>query len=200
MWYMVKYFDGESVKTRYLGYDEKSFRISISPSSLIVFALYPLSNLSPFGGFWESGDKKEVYLLPEYGYFASMIIDAALTMPEAVRDLSVRAIREDYPDLGLINRDSFLSYLYQGKLTKENIKLSKRYTIPLKGVLRGYWISLFSHQDSFNLTQSNEDNLTLSLFPGIWYYLSKERELMLQIIVSESGEYWLRTKQKPKWT
>lgn len=198
MWYLVKYFDGESVKTKYLGKDEKKFSLLVSPTSLSVFALYPLGNLSPFGGFYERGNEKKVYLLPEYGYFASMLIDAALVMPHSINELSVSSIKKDYPDLGIINRESFLSSLYQGQLEERKIKLSKLYKVPLDGVLKGYWISLFSHNYSFVLASGNED-LTLSLFPGVWYYLCVERKMILEVVITDSGEYWTKLKAMPKW-
>lgn len=199
MWFKVRYFDGESVKTDYLYADERSIKVEVSPSSLSVFAFYPLGTLTPFGGYWEPGREDKVYVEPQLGYFAQMLVDAAETLPVAVKELSIDAVRADNPDLGAIKRESFLSTLYSGELTKSKIELSKKYTVPLDGVLSGYWISLFGHSSSFSFT-GNGEGRTLSLLPGIWYYLNKERDLILEIVISDDGEYWVKHKAKPKWS
>ncbi len=199
MWFKVRYFDGESVKTDYLYADERSIKVEVSPSSLSVFAFYPLGTLTPLGGYWEPGREDKVYVEPQLGYFAQMLVDAAETLPVAVKELSIDAVRADNPDLGAIKRESFLSTLYSGELTKSKIELSKKYTVPLDGVLSGYWISLFGHSSSFSFI-GNGEGRTLSLLPGIWYYLNKERDLILEIVISDDGEYWVKHKAKPKWS
>ncbi len=199
MWFKVRYFDGESVKTEYIFQGDRSITLEVSGMSLAVFAFYPLGNLSPLGGFWEPGESSKVYVQAPWGYFAAMLTDAAETMPECVRELSVRAIRDDNPDLGAIKREDFLSFLYRGSLKKNEITLSKKYSVPLDGVLNGYWVSLFSHSSSFTINTTG-DGMTLSLLPGIWYYLNTERELMLEIVISDEGEYWVKHKALPKWS
>lgn len=199
MWFKVRYFDGESVKTDYLYADEREIKVEVSPSSLSVFVFYPLGSLTPFGGYWEPGREDKVYVEPQLGYFAQMLVDAAETLSVAVKELSVDAIRADNPDLGAIKRESFLSSLYSGELSKSRIELSKKYTVPLDGVLSGYWASLFGHSSSFSFT-GNGEGYSVSLFPGIWYYLNKERDLILEIVISDEGEYWVKHKAKPKWS
>lgn len=198
MWYKLRYFDGESVHTEYLGYDEKSVSVDVSPSALSVFAVYPLGTLSPFGGFSDGGEEARVYLLSEWGYFAAMLIDAAETFPQGVAELNIKALKRDNPDLGAINREAFLASLFEGSLTKKTIKLSRKFNVPLDGVLSGYWVSLFSHSYSFTL-YSTGDGETLSLLPGVWYYLNEDREMMLEIVLTDDGEYRVRHKAKPKW-
>ncbi len=199
MWYKIRYFDGESVNTRYLGNDEKKSTFSVIPSSLSVFALYPLGTLSPFGGFWEEGEGTTVYLDSATGYFASMLLDAAETMPQAVSEVSVRAIMKKNPDLGALNRTEFLSRLFQGTLSSGKLSLSRKYSVPLDSVLSGYWVSLFSHQSSFTL-RGKGDGRTLSLLPGIWYYLNTERDMILEIVITDDGEYRIRHKAAGKWS
>ncbi len=199
MWYKLRYFDGESVHTEYLGYDEKSISVKVSPSSLSVFALYPLGTLSPFGGFFDGGDEENVYLLSEWGYFAAMLIDAAETFPEGVARLNIGAVKRDNTDLGAINREVFLSSLFEGSLSKKTITLSKKFNVPLEGVLSGYWVSLFSHSTSFTLS-STGDKETLSLLPGVWYYLNCDRSMILEIVLTDDGEYRVKHKAKPKWS
>lgn len=198
MWFTVRYFDGNSVSTEYLSAGERSLSLSVYPSSLSVFVFYPLGSLTPLGGFWEPGDGKEVYVEPQYGYFAAMLVDAAETMPEAVRELSINAIKKDNPDLGALKREDFLSSLYSGTLTKKNMKLSKKYSVPLDGVLSGYWVSLFSHTSSFTLRGAGDEK-TLSLLPGIWYYLNKDRSLILEIVITDDGRYYVKHKSRPRW-
>ncbi len=198
MWYKIRYFDGESVHTEYLGYDEKSVSVDVSPSALSVFAVYPLGTLSPFGGFSDGGEEGTVYLLSEWGYFAAMLIDAAESFPEGVAELNIKAVKRDNPDLGAINREAFLASLFDGSLSKKTIKLSRKFNVPLDGVLSGYWVSLFSHSYSFTL-YSTGDGETLSLLPGVWYYLNEDREMMLEIVLTDDGEYRVRHKAKPKW-
>lgn len=199
MWYKLRYFDGESVHTEYLDYGEKSASVKVSPSSLSVFALYPMGTLSPFGGFSDGGEEKNVYLLSEWGYFASMLIDAAETFPEGVARINIDALKKDNPDLGAINREVFLSSLFEGSLSRKTIKLSRKFAVPLEGVLSGYWVSLFSHSYSFTL-DSTGDKETLSLLPGIWYYLNTDRNMMLEIVLTDDGEYRVKHKAKPKWS
>lgn len=199
MWFKVRYFDGESVKTEYLSEGERSLTLEVRGATLAVFAFYPLGELSPLGGFWEGGDGRKVYVQSPWGYFAAMLIDAAETMPESVRELSVRALKFDNPDLGAINRGDFLSSLYSGTLSSSSITLSKKYSVPLDGVLNGYWESLFAHTSSFSIKRTG-DGMTLSLLPGIWYYLNPERKMMLEIVISDKGEYWVKHKAMPKWS
>ena len=199
MWFKVRYFDGESVKTEYISAGDRSITVEVSGVSLSVFAFYPLGNLSPLGGFWEGGDSKKVYVQAPWGYFASMLIDAAETMPESVRELSVRALKDDNPDLGAIKREDFLSSLYSGTLSEKSITLSKKYSVPLDGVLNGYWVSLFSHSSSFTINTTG-DGMTLSLLPGIWYFLNTDREMVLETVISDEGEYWVKHKAMPKWS
>ncbi len=199
MWYKLRYFDGESVHTEYLGYDEKSVSVEVSPSSLSVFAIYPLGTLSPFGGFSDGGAEGVVYLLSEWGYFASMLIDAAESFPQGVAELNIKAVKRDNPDLGAINREAFLASLFEGSLAKSTIKLSRKFNVPLEGVLSGYWVSLFSHSYSFTLN-STGDGETLSLLPGVWYYLNEDRKMMLEIVLTDDGEYRVKHKAKPKWS
>ena len=198
MWYKLRYFDGEAVHTEYLEAGESEYTVTVSPSSLSVFALYPLGNLSPFGGFWEGGERK-IYLDAQNGYFAQMLIDAAETMPEAVKEVSVASIRRYNPDLGAVRRDTFLSSLFSGTLKEGKLPLSRKFAVPLDGVLSGYWVSLFSHSSSFSLSGTG-DGKTISLLPGIWYYLNKERKMILEIVISDEGEYWVKHKAQPKWS
>ncbi len=198
MWFSVRYFDGNEVETAYLSAGERAITLSVSPSSLSVFVFYPLGSLAPLGGFWEPGNEMTIYVEPQYGYFAQMLVDAAETMREAVRELSINAIKKDNPDLGALKREDFLLSLYSGTLSKKAAKLSKRFAVPLEGVLSGYWISLFSHSYSFTLNRGGDER-ELYLLPGIWYYLNKERSLILEIVITDDGEYWVKHKSKPKW-
>lgn len=199
MWYKLRYFDGVSVHTEYLGAGDKSMSVEVSPSALSVFAIYPLGTLSPFGGFSDGGEEEKVYLLSEWGYFASMLIDAAETFPTGVAELNIKALKRDNPDLGAINREAFVSSLFEHGLTKKTIKLSQKFNVPLDGVLSGYWVSLFSHSYSFTL-ESTGDGETISLLPGVWYYLNEDRKMMLEIVLTDDGEYRIKHKAKPKWS
>lgn len=198
MWFTVKYFNGESVQTEYLPASQRELKVTVFPSSLSVFVFYPLGTLSPFGGFWEEGDEKKVYVASEWGYFASMLVDAAETMPWAVGELSVRALKKNNPDLGALERNAFLLSLYSGTLSDKTIVLSKKFHVPLEGVLSGYWISLFSHSYSFTLFSAGGEE-SLFLLPGVWYYLNKERDLILEIVITEKGEYWVKHKSRVRW-
>lgn len=199
MWYKLRYFDGKSVHTKYLGYGEKSISVDVSSSSLSVFALYPLGTLSPFGGFSDGGRQKNVYLLSESGYFAAMLIDTAESFPEGVAELNITALRNENPDLGAINREVFISRLIERNLTKKTLKLSRKFSVPLEGVLSGYWVSLFSHSYSFTLSSTGKAE-KVSLLPGIWYYLNTDRKMMLEIVLTDSGEYRVKHKAMPKWS
>lgn len=128
-----------------------------------------------------------------------MLIDAAETFPEGVAELNIKAVKRDNPDLGAINREAFLSSLFEGSLSKKTIKLSRKFSVPLDGVLSGYWVSLFSHSYSFTL-HSTGDGETLSLLPGVWYYLNEDREMMLEIVLTDDGEYRVKHRAKPKWS
>lgn len=198
MWFTVKYFDGKSVVTEYLPFPRRELTLSVFPSSLAVFVFYPLGTLSPLGGFWEEGDVKRVYVESQFGYFASMLVEAAEVMPEAVRELSVRALRKKNHDLGALERESFLSSLFKGTLNTSSPALSKKFHVPLEGVLSGNWVSLSSHSSSFTLISSG-DKETLFLLPGIWYYLNKDRDLILEIVLSDNGEYYVKHKSRMRW-
>ncbi|MBQ0071820.1 MAG: hypothetical protein KBS81_08225 [Spirochaetales bacterium] len=150
------------------------------------------------GGFHDGGDGDNVYLYPEYGAFASMLLDAAETRPKTVKEVNMKRILEVYPDLVAVDKEKALVSLYDGSWDEKAFALSKRYPIPLDGVLTGRWVGLLSPQDSF-VKKSASQNAVLSLFPGVWYYLNTSRGLMLTIIVTDKGEYWVKLSEKPKW-
>lgn len=197
MWYKVKYFDGKRVVTEYLEEDEKNFTIEVESTTLVLICLYPLGTLSPFGGYWERGRKKTVYLYGEYGNFMNMLLEAAEVMPKAIKELSLLALMKDYPDLNSIDRSSFLSSLYEGRINKKTIKIAKRYNIEVTGLLSGRWHSLYSASQSFDYTSSS--SVTLNLYPGVWYYLCNERNRIFEIVITEDGNYWTKLKEKPRW-
>ena len=111
MWYKVKWFDGDRVETVYMDLGVWSIEVKADRDSLLVFAFYPLGDMEPLGGFWEPGDDNKVWLSPEDGYFADMLIRAAETYPSPVSNISIKRLKERIPDPCAINRVSFLSSL-----------------------------------------------------------------------------------------
>lgn len=198
MWYKVKYFDGEKTETIYLDRGVWSLDITIDRGSLLLFAFYPLGDMEPLGGFWEPGKGKKVWLSPEDGYFIDMLLSASETYPAPISTLSVSKLKEAIPDLGSINRVSFLSSLLEGKVNKKEIELYKKYRVPLDGVPKGNWISLYSHSQSLTVSDVFEPG-NVSLFPGIFHYINFDRNLMLTITVEEEGKYYTRVSSPPLW-
>ena len=198
MWYKVKWFDGDRVETVYMDRGVWSIKVKADRDSVVVFAFYPLGDMEPLGGFWEPGDNNKVWLSPEDGFFADMLIRASETYPSPVSKTSIKRIKERIPDLGAINRVSFLSSLLEGKINDNEIELYKKYRVPLDGVPKGKWVSLYSHSQSISVSDVFDPG-TVSLFPGVYHYINFNRDLMLTVTLDENGSYHTRVSSPPLW-
>ena len=198
MWYKVKWFDGDRVETVYMDLGVWSIEVKADRDSLLVFAFYPLGDMEPLGGFWEPGDNNKVWLSPEDGYFADMLIRAAETYPSPVSNISIKRLKERIPDPCAINRVSFLSSLLEGNIDNKEIELYKKYRVPLDGVPKGKWVSLYSHSQSMYVSDVF-DPATVSLFPGVYHYINFDRDLMLTVTLDENGKYYTRVSSPPLW-
>lgn len=198
IWYKAYWFDGREVHTEYLDRGVWSIKAKVYPDSLAAFVFIPLGTLSPIGGFWEMGDGGKVWLTPEEGSFAEMIIDTASLYPEVTGTLRISRLKEVVPDLGAIDKESFIISLLEGSLDSKEIKLSKKYKVPLDGVMKGKWVSLYSHTQTIVISNAY-DTGTVSLFPGVYHYLNLERNLMLTITLESDGRYWTRLSPPPSW-
>ena len=198
MWYKVKWFDGDRVETVYMDRGVWSIKVKADRDSVMVFAFYPLGDMEPLGGFWEPGDNNKVWLSPEDGFFADMLIRASETYPSPVSKTSIKRIKERIPDLGAINRVSFISSLLEGKINDNEIELYKKYRVPLDGVPKGKWVSLYSHSQSISVSDVFDPG-TVSLFPGVYHYINFNRDLMLTVTLDEKGSYHTRVSSPPLW-
>lgn len=198
MWYKVKWFDGDRVETVYMDRGVWSIKVKADRDSVMVFAFYPLGDMEPLGGFWEPGDNNKVWLSPEDGFFADMLIRASEAYPSPVSKTSIKRIKERIPDLGAINRVSFLSSLLEGKINDNEIELYKKYRVPLDGVPKGKWVSLYSHSQSISVSDVFDPG-TVSLFPGVYHYINFNRDLMLTVTLDEKGSYHTRVSSPPLW-
>ena len=198
MWYKVKWFDGDRVETVYMDRGVWSIKVKADRDSVMVFAFYPLGDMEPLGGFWEPGDNNKVWLSPEDGFFADMLIRASETYPSPVSKTSIKRIKERIPDLGAINRVSFLTSLLEGKINDNEIELYKKYRVPLDGVPKGKWVSLYSHSQSISVSDVFDPG-TVSLFPGVYHYINFNRDLMLTVMLDEKGSYHTRVSSPPLW-
>ena len=198
MWYKVKWFDGDRVETVYMDRGVWSIKVKADRDSVMVFAFYPLGDMEPLGGFWEPGDNNKVWLSPEDSFFADMLIRASETYPSPVSKTSIKRIKERIPDLGAINRVSFLSSLLEGKINDNEIELYKKYRVPLDGVPKGKWVSLYSHSQSISVSDVFDPG-TVSLFPGVYHYINFNRDLMLTVTLDEKGSYHTRVSSPPLW-
>ena len=198
MWYKVKWFDGDRVETVYMDRGVWSIKLKADRDSVMVFAFYPLGDMEPLGGFWEPGDNNKVWLSPEDGFFADMLIRASETYPSPVSKTSIKRIKERIPDLGAINRVSFISSLLEGKINDNEIELYKKYRVPLDGVPKGKWVSLYSHSQSISVSDVFDPG-TVSLFPGVYHYRNFNRDLMLTVTLDEKGSYHTRVSSPPLW-
>ena len=198
MWYKVKWFDGDRVETVYMDRGVWSIKVKADRDSVMIFAFYPLGDMEPLGGFWEPGDNNKVWLSPEDGFFADMLIRASETYPSPVSKTSIKRIKERIPDLGAINRVSFLSSLLEGKINDNEIELYKKYRVPLDGVPKGKWVSLYSYSQSISVSDVFDPG-TVSLFPGVYHYINFNRDLMLTVTLDEKGSYHTRVSSPPLW-
>ena len=100
--------------------------------------------------------------------------------------------------MGAINRVSFLSSLLEGKINDNEIELYKKYRVPLDGVPKGKWVSLYSHSQSISVSDVFDPG-TVSLFPGVYHYINFNRDLMLTVTLDEKGSYHTRVSSPPLW-
>lgn len=198
MWYKVLWFDGRDVHIKYLDRGVWFFETEVLSSSLSVFVFYPLGSLSPIAGFREMGGGNKVWLTPEDGHFGEMLIETAEEYPLVVGELSIEKLKKRIPDLGAIEREGFLSSLLMGTLDSSEIALAKKFKVPLDGIMKGTWVSIYSQTQNIIVSNVYEPG-TVSLFPGKYHYLCVERNLMLTITLEESGKYWTRMSSPPEW-
>lgn len=198
MYYTLKYFDGDEVKTLNLDADVKTVNITIKDGGLRPIIAIPIGRLAPLGGFYMPLSGSEVNLYREKGTFAAMLINAVSFMPQAVSDLNYDKIERMGIDLEIINQELFLEELFAEKLSEKSFKNTKIYTITLDSLLSGYWYRDNPRSDDLFI-KNNGDSVTMKLFPGSYYWANFDRGIFFSLLITEKGEAYSSLVKIPKW-
>lgn len=198
LWHELTYFDGEEIKTVYVAAGERRCSLQVRSGSLCVFSFSPLGELGAIGGFYEPGDEGAVSCVGDDGSFADLLIYVAEYRPEAVRRLSVRNLRESYPDLMALDEVSFMEDLADGTVYKNQLTLSEKATVTIDSVPSGEWVSERYDVDSFTVNISGR-SVSLSLYPGDYHFACFARSMLLEVICTEDGEVSTTITALPEW-
>ena len=196
-WFTLTYFDGDSIKELHIPKGHRRVVVKVRAGSLAVFSFRPAGELGAIGGFYEPGDDKRVAVIPEYGAFAEMLLNAASYRAEPVARLSVRSVLEDVPNLQAVDEVSFMEDIFNGTLGY-GITLNDEYIVRLDSIPQGVWVSERYDILSFE-TKSSGELVSLLLYPGVYRYAEVSRNLLLTIVVEESGEYSNMITEVPLW-
>ena len=197
LWYTLSFFDGKSIREMHVPAETDEVTLSVAAGGLSVFAAKPLGELGAAGGFFEPGDGRTVFLLPEYGPFAEMLIRAASYRPEPVSALSMDRVVSSVDDLAAVDETAFLSDVFKGTL-QYGITLNERITFSLDTLPSGTWISERRDVPPFSVSFSGRP-VSFSLYPGVYRYAEMEKHLLLTLIVSEEGEISHMVSALPVW-
>ena len=188
LWYELRYFNGREVVEKTLPIGTKRFTIRVLSGGTRPISVIPLGYLSPYGGFYEPGDKK-VLLCSKEGAIADLLVDSSTYCPDAVSMLSIGWLRGEFFDLSVIKESSLLETLYDGTVSNNSLEINKIYHIDVDMLPSGYWISDRLEIPSFYLAKSG-DVASLSLFPGYYCFWNQRRALLFSAIITEDGRYY----------
>ena len=196
LWYELSYFDGEEIIVKHIPSGIRDINVSVKAGGLRVFTLRPLGELSPIGGFFEPGQGRVVYMKGENGAFADILLSASSYRPDAVSRLSMEKVREAEPDIARIDEVAFLTSLFDGSLTATTIKRQEKSLVGFDSIPEGEWTSERYEVPSFEVEMSG-DEVIFNIYPGVYRYISKSRELLLTVILTEEGEASATIRQSP---
>ena len=196
MWYTLSYFDGKAVRTVHLGKGERETVVRVFSGGLRPFAVKPLGELGPYGGFFEPGSGETVYLTGDAGDFAEILVSAASYRPRAVERLSMKRLQEETEDLHSIDEAELLARLFDGTLNPSSVPVKERRIIVFDSIPEGFWTAERHDVPSFSVDMSGDETV-FDIYPGVYRYICKERSMLLTVILTEDGEASANIKEAP---
>ena len=197
MWFTLSYFNGERIVDEHIPKGSRNVSVKVRSGGLAVFSFRPIGELGAIGGFYEPGDERRVNVLPEYGAFAEMLLNAASYRAEPVSRLSVREVLSAVDDIQAIDETEFLRDIFNGTLGY-GIKLNDKYLVRYDSIPEGVWISERFDIPSFEIDFTGE-SVSLMLYPGVYRYAEVSRRLLLTVIIDEEGEGSFMMSGIPLW-
>lgn len=196
LWYTLSYFDGREERTLHIEQGTREIAIRVYSGGLRAFAMKPMGELGPIGGFFEPGDDGTVYLKGASGDLADLMVSALAYRKEAVERLSMGQVLEAEDDLRAIDEASFLSRIYDGTLTSSSIPHKERMLVGFDSIPEGQWISERYDTPSFSVEMSGDETV-FDIYPGAYRYICKERGLLLTVVLTEDGEASATIRESP---
>ena len=196
LWYTLSYFDGREERTLHIEQGTREIVIRVYSGGLRAFAMKPMGELGPIGGFFEPGDDGTVYLKGASGDLADLMVSALAYRKEAVERLSMGQVLEAEDDLRAIDEASFLSRIYDGTLTSSTIPHKEMRLIGFDSIPEGVWVSERYDTPSFEVEMSGDETV-FDIYPGAYRYICKERGLLLTVVLTEDGEASATIRESP---
>jgi len=184
-WYSLEYFDGEDVKSRFVFSGEKEVTVYVHPESTCVFSARALSSLNAIGGGYSPGDEGPVSLKRDEGIAASVLIDSVAYARDFVREINYKSFIAAIPKH--VNEDKLYAAILDGSFTGKSVSAyPKSFSISLDGLKGGRWIGESDEDETFIV--ENGESKTLSLCPGIHWFLNVESKIGRMVAVYEDGK------------
>lgn len=187
MWYKLIYFDGLTQKEEYIPPGVKKVEIKVLSTGLRPIVALPLNHLNPFGGFYEPVGKTEIVLNEEEGSFSKLLLDASFYAPNVVSAFSFSRMKESEMNYQKIESESFLENLFKGTLNKESVKDRKLFNMTFSSLPLGLYLSDNPKLQDILIRNLGEE-VSVSLFSGIYNLWSYEKDILYTFIITEEGE------------
>lgn len=198
IYYTLRYFDGNEVKSTFVGYDDERIALKTKKGYLTLFTLTPADTFSPLGAFHEPGTDKSVSFSYGDGEFFSFLLDMASVRPDLLKNISISALQREVQELDQLSQSAFYRDLENGKLRAADKYISDDFQISTSLLEEGKWYSDRPGQSDFIIFGSGEEyNFTFK--EGIYRFIHEDFERMITIVVSEGGESAARISKIPIW-
>lgn len=192
-------FDGRAVRDIFIPLGHRKVEINVHRGSLILLMLKPPEGYAPLVSWYEPGHAGPTcFTYGGMGLFDALL-SAAAERPSIVRNLSLDAVRDAWPDLDGISPWKFVSCLEKGSLSRTSPVQRDRCEVVLESLVRGTWISDRGDTGPLHVEKSGEP-VRLDLYPGEYRFLLPERGMMLRLCVEDGGKASSSLSLMPKWS
>lgn len=167
--------------------NQRTLRIKVPLGKAVVVLVYPLGNLSPFGGWISPATGDLAITLSQR---EGVLLDA-VTRLEArnYSDLNFPLILEtiagkcdDYREIETIQ---LLQDIANGELSEKSIVLQEKFTCTDLSIPSGIWYGEMSLDG--RLFSSSSQDPVVSMYPGVLRYYNYHRQLQLVLHMDDQG-------------
>jgi len=197
-WKTLVYTDGERVQKIHLRGDENRTVITVRRDRPTIICAYPLSTLSPWGGFHTPGSKGPVSLTQERGPLADLLLESWYHNSQAFETIRADALFSAVGDATLIDQQRLVLAILDGTLEEEQIVRLPPLEVVLTDLPAGLWVAELASSPSFHILW--DDAVTLTVGGGIQRWMNRERALCLTLYADLVERRWIvNISAAPSW-